>query len=35
LLQSDRNHRTMLILEVTIVLLFVLDLVMLFKGGGR
>jgi hypothetical protein len=33
LLQSDRNHRTMLILEMTIVLLFVIDLVMLFKGG--
>jgi hypothetical protein len=35
LLQADRNHRTMVILEVTIVLLFVLDLVMLFRGGGR
>jgi len=33
LLQSDRNNRTMLILEITIVLLFVIDLAMLFKGG--
>ncbi len=33
LLQADRNHRTMLVLEVTIVVLFVLDLIMLFRGG--
>jgi hypothetical protein len=33
LLQADRNHRTMLILEMTIVLLFIIDVVMLFKGG--
>ena len=30
LLQADRNHRTMLILEVTIVLLFILDVVIIF-----
>jgi hypothetical protein len=35
LLQADRNNRTMLILEVTIVLLFIIDLAILFKGGGR
>ncbi len=35
LLQSDRNNRTMLSLEITIVLLFVVDLALLFKGGGR
>jgi len=36
LLQADRNNRYMLLLEVTIVLLFVIDLVMLFRGGtGR
>jgi len=35
LLQSDRNNRYMLMLEVTIVLLFIIDLIMLFKGGGR
>jgi len=33
LLQSDRNNRYMLILEVTIVLLFIIDLVMLFRQG--
>ncbi len=33
LLQSDRNNRYMLILEVTIVLLFIIDLVMLFRFG--
>jgi hypothetical protein len=31
LLQSDRNNRYMLILEVTIVLLFIIDLIMLFR----
>jgi hypothetical protein len=35
LLQSDRNNRYMLLLEVTIVLLFIIDLVMLFQGGGH
>ena len=35
LLQSDRNNRTMLSLEITIVLLFIIDLALLFKGGGR
>ena len=33
ILQSDRNNRYMLILEVTIVLLFIIDLAVLFKGG--
>ena len=32
ILQADRNNRYMLILEVTIVLLFVIDLLMLFMG---
>ncbi len=32
LLKADQNNRWMLILEVTIVLLFVIDLVMLFLG---
>jgi hypothetical protein len=35
LLQSDRNNRWMLTLEVTVVLLFVIDLVLLFFGGKR
>jgi len=33
LLQSDRNNRWMLILEITIVLLFVIDLLILFNQG--
>ena len=33
LLQADRNNRVMLVLELTIVLLFVLDLAMLFRTG--
>ncbi|HVX83900.1 MAG TPA: hypothetical protein VH253_03710 [Phycisphaerae bacterium] len=33
LLQADRNHRTVLILELTMVVLFVLDLLMLFRVG--
>ncbi len=33
LLQTDRNNRWMLILEATIVLLFIIDLLMLFKAG--
>jgi hypothetical protein len=33
LLQSDRNNRYMLLLEATIVLLFIIDLVMLFQAG--
>ena len=32
LLKSDQNNRWMLILELTIVLLFIIDLVMLFMG---
>lgn len=32
MLQSDQNHRWMMILEVTIVLLFILDLLLLFLG---
>ncbi len=32
LLAADRNNRYMLILEITIVLLFVIDLLMLFRG---
>lgn len=32
ILQADRNHRNMMILEVTIVLLFVIDLLMLFQS---
>jgi hypothetical protein len=35
LLQHDRNNRLMLILEITIVLLFVIDLIMLFAGIGK
>ena len=35
LLQADRNNRVMLVLEVTIVLLFVLDLLILLRGGGH
>ena len=35
LLQSDRNNRWMLTLEITVVLLFVLDLALLFFGGHR
>jgi hypothetical protein len=33
LLQSDRNNRWMLILEVTVVLLFIIDLLILFTHG--
>ena len=33
LLQADRNNRWMLILEITIVLLFIIDLLMLFNHG--
>ena len=33
LLQADRNNRYMLVLEVTIVLLFIIDLVILMRGG--
>jgi hypothetical protein len=33
LLKSDRNNRAMLFLEATIVLLFILDLIMLFGKG--
>jgi len=33
LLQSDRNNRYMLVLEATIVLLFIIDLIMLFRSG--
>jgi hypothetical protein len=35
LLQHDRNNQLMLILEITIVLLFVIDLIMLFLGIGK
>jgi len=35
LLSADRNTRMMMILEVTIVLLFVIDVVMLFRGGAH
>jgi hypothetical protein len=35
ILQSDRNNRWMLTLEVTVVLLFVIDLVLLFLGARR
>jgi hypothetical protein len=35
LLKHDQNNRWMLILEVTIVLLFVVDLVMIFFGIGK
>ena len=30
-MQTDRNNRLMLILEITIVLLFVIDVLMLFR----
>jgi hypothetical protein len=33
LLQTDRTNRTMLVLELTIVLLFIVDVVMLIQGG--
>jgi hypothetical protein len=33
LLQSDRNNRWMLLLEVTVVLLFIIDLLILFTHG--
>jgi uncharacterized Rmd1/YagE family protein len=32
LLKHDQNNRWMLLLEATIVLLFIIDLVMLFSG---
>jgi uncharacterized Rmd1/YagE family protein len=32
ILRADQNNRTMMVLEVTIVLLFVIDLVILFAG---
>jgi hypothetical protein len=35
ILQSDRNNRWMLTLEVTVVLLFIIDLVILFFGGRK
>lgn len=35
ILKHDENNRWMLILEVTIVLLFIIDLVMLFGGLGK
>jgi hypothetical protein len=35
LLQSDRNNRWMLTLEITVVLLFVIDLMLLFFGARR
>lgn len=35
MLKHDQSNRWMMILEVTIVLLFVIDLVMLFNGGKR
>ena len=35
MLKQDLNHRVMLWLEVGIVLLFVIDLVMIFMGGGK
>jgi hypothetical protein len=35
LLKSDQSNRWMMILEVTIVLLFILDLVMLFLAGQK
>jgi uncharacterized Rmd1/YagE family protein len=35
LLQADRNNRYMLLLEVTIVLLFIIDLLVLFRGTGH
>ena len=33
ILQEDRNHRVILLLEVTMCLLFVIDVVMLFRGA--
>jgi len=33
LLQSDRNHRMMAFMEITIILLFVIDLVLIFRQG--
>src|SRR5438132_14381124 len=35
ILRSDQNTRMMLMLEVTIVLLFIIDLIMLFMGVRR
>ena len=35
ILRSDQNNRMMLILEATIVLLFIIDLVILFVGLGK
>jgi uncharacterized Rmd1/YagE family protein len=35
LLQSDRNNRWMISLEVTVVLLFVIDLVIIYFGIHR
>jgi hypothetical protein len=35
ILQSDRNNRWMLTLEVTVVLLFIIDLIILFFGGRK
>ena len=35
ILRTDQNNRTMLVLEMTIVLLFIIDLVMLFVGLGK
>jgi hypothetical protein len=34
LLKQDHNNRWMMILEVTIVLLFIIDLIILMRGGG-
>jgi hypothetical protein len=35
LLKSDQGNRWMIILEVTVVLLFIIDLVILFTGAKR
>lgn len=35
ILQQDRLNRWMLVLEITIVLLFLIDLVLLFEGQGK
>lgn len=35
MLKQDRNHRIMLWLEISIVLLFILDLIMLIPGMGK
>ena len=35
ILRSDQNNRMMLLLELTIVLLFIIDLVVLFVGQGK